>query len=100
MQGFSGFPAGKQPVVRIPNTFFTELLPAIDDLAELKVTLYCLWILNQKQGELRFTPNADGTAHLHWEISFGAVAPGVAFIVAKGLERSIPSGLAKANIPT
>ena len=42
MQGFSGFPAGKQPVVRIPNTFFTELLPAIDDLAELKVTLYCL----------------------------------------------------------
>ena len=29
MQGFSGFPAGKQPVVRIPNTFFTELLPRI-----------------------------------------------------------------------
>ena len=52
------------------------------------------------KGELRFTPNADGTAHLHWEISFGAVAPGVAFIVAKGLERSIPAGLAKANIPT
>ena len=59
MQGFSGFPAGKQPVVRIPNTFFTELLPAIDDLAELKVTLYCLWILNHKQGELRYTRLAE-----------------------------------------
>ncbi len=55
MQPFSGFPAGKQTVVRVPNTFFTELLPAIDDLAELKVTLHCLWLLSHKQGDLRYT---------------------------------------------
>ena len=55
MQSFPGFPAGKQPVVKVPNTFWTELLPAIDDLAELKVTLYCLWLLNHKQGDLRYT---------------------------------------------
>ena len=43
----------------MPNTFFAELLPAIDDLAELKVTLYCLWLLNHKQGDLRYTRVAE-----------------------------------------
>jgi DnaD/phage-associated family protein len=55
MQPFSGFPAGKQTLVRVPNAFFTDLLPAIDDLVEIKVTLYCLWLLNHKQGDLRYT---------------------------------------------
>jgi DnaD/phage-associated family protein len=55
VKAFAGFPAGKQILVKVPNTFFTELLPAIDDLAELKVTLYCLWLLNHKRGELRYT---------------------------------------------
>ncbi|MCS6842850.1 MAG: DnaD domain protein [Caldilineales bacterium] len=55
MQPFSGFPAGRQAVVKVPNAFFTELLPIVDDLAELKVTLYCLWLLSHKQGDLRYT---------------------------------------------
>lgn len=55
MNAFAGFPAGKQPLVKVPNAFWTELLPAINDLAELKVTLHCLWLLNQKQGDLRYT---------------------------------------------
>jgi DNA replication protein len=55
MQPFAGFPAGKQALVKVPNTFWTELLPAIDDLAELKVTLHCLWLLSHKQGDLRYT---------------------------------------------
>ena len=74
----------------------TEVVP--DELIRYRITKGSP--LRDHEGELRFTPNADGTAHLHWEISFGGVVPGVAFIVAKGLERSIPSGLAKANIPT
>lgn len=59
MDPFPGFPAGRQTVVRVPDTFFTELLPAIDDLVELKVTLYCIWLLNHKQGELRYTRLAE-----------------------------------------
>ncbi|MFZ2487057.1 MAG: DnaD domain protein [Anaerolineae bacterium] len=55
MNAFAGFPAGKQPLVKVPGAFWTELLPAINDLAELKVTLHCLWLLNQKQGDLRYT---------------------------------------------
>jgi DNA replication protein len=50
MKLFSGFPAGKMTVTPLPNVFFSELLPAIDDLAELKVTLHALWLLaNHKE---------------------------------------------------
>ena len=45
MKLFSGFPSGKLQVTPLPNLFFTELLPAIDDLAELKVTLHLVWLL-------------------------------------------------------
>lgn len=50
MKGFAGFPAGKQPYTRLPELFFTDLLPAIDDLGELKLTLHVFWLLAQKKG--------------------------------------------------
>jgi len=45
MKLFSGFPTGKVQVTPLPNLFFSELVPAIDDLAELKVTLHIFWHL-------------------------------------------------------
>ncbi len=54
--------------------------------------------LRDHRGEMRFTTNPDGNAHLHYEISFGAAVPGIALIVAKALERSIPRGLQRARI--
>jgi DNA replication protein len=45
MKIFSGFPAGKLAVTPLPNLFFTELLPAIEDAAELKVTLHIFWLI-------------------------------------------------------
>ncbi len=45
MKLFSGFPTGKIEVTPLPNLFFSELVPAIDDLAELKVTLHIFWLL-------------------------------------------------------
>jgi DnaD/phage-associated family protein len=55
MKTFEGFPEGsKLSATAFPATFFTELLPVIDDLAELKVVLYSFWALNQKEGEFRY----------------------------------------------
>jgi DNA replication protein len=51
MKGFAGFPAGKQPYTPVPNLFFSELLPDIDHLGELKVTLHVFWLLAPQQGE-------------------------------------------------
>ena len=53
MTGFAGFPAGKQPYTSLPNLFFAELLPNIDHLGELKVTLHIFWLLLQKKGDRR-----------------------------------------------
>jgi DNA replication protein len=54
MTGFVGFPDSKMKQVIVPDFFFTDLLPQIDDLAELKVTLHCIWLLNEKTGEYRY----------------------------------------------
>ena len=54
MQKFDGFPPGKFRQIRLPAPFFSDLLPLIDDLAELKVTLFCFWALHQKDGTFRY----------------------------------------------
>lgn len=41
---FEGFPAGELRFTSVPDLFFSELLPGIDDLAELKVTLHAIWL--------------------------------------------------------
>ncbi|MDK2980435.1 MAG: hypothetical protein PWQ55_782 [Chloroflexota bacterium] len=40
---FQGFQESKKRFSALPDQFFSELLPAIDDINELKVTLYLLW---------------------------------------------------------
>lgn len=59
MKGFSGFPAGKVHFTPLPNLFFSELLPSIDDLAELKVTLHIFWLLHQKKGYPRYVSRRE-----------------------------------------
>ncbi len=59
MKGFPGFPPGKTRLVTLPDAVFGELLPLIDDLAELKVTLHCYWRLSQEQGAARFVRQRD-----------------------------------------
>lgn len=57
--GFIGFPDAKLRPVVIPDFFFSDLLPQIDDLAELKLTLHCFWLLNEQQGEYRYLRGED-----------------------------------------
>ena len=54
MKSFDGFPAGKTRFTPIPDLFYTELLPAIDDLAEFKLTLYMFWALHRQRGYPRY----------------------------------------------
>lgn len=44
MDDFKGFPAGELKFTSVPDLFFARLLPQIDSLAELKVTLHFLWV--------------------------------------------------------
>ncbi|MBN2304010.1 MAG: DnaD domain protein [Anaerolineae bacterium] len=54
MDTFNGFVPGKMQTITIPAQFFSDLLPIISDLVELKVTLYCFWALHQREGEFRY----------------------------------------------
>ncbi len=56
MKTFSGFAAGGQSqTVSLSEQFFTELLPLIDDVLELKVTLACFRLFDQKAGLAQWT---------------------------------------------
>ncbi|MCW5874461.1 MAG: DnaD domain protein [Anaerolineales bacterium] len=81
---FGGFPAGKVRFTRLPGPFFSELLPQIDSLAELKVTLYALWKLERMEGEARYLQPQDFTE----DALFMAGLP--------GNEQDLESGLAAA----
>jgi DNA replication protein len=56
---FAGFPSGKLHLTPIPAQFFTELLPEIDHLGELKVTLYAIWALDRMEEAVRFLTYED-----------------------------------------
>jgi len=45
--------------VVVPDLFFVDLLPQIDDLGELKLTVYFFWLLNEQEGPLRFVRGDD-----------------------------------------
>jgi len=55
MKRFSGFSREDGAhVTSIPSEFFVNLLPIIDNLYELKVTLYAIWFLEQLEGRIKF----------------------------------------------
>lgn len=62
MPAFTGFPAGKVHHTPIPGPFFSELLPAIDHLGELKVTLYAFWFLDRLEAPVRYLSQQDFAA--------------------------------------
>lgn len=56
---FEGFPSGKIQTTPIPSQFFTEFLPQIKNLNELKVCLYAFYFLDHQEGEIRFLISED-----------------------------------------
>lgn len=60
MQKFDGFPDdSKLSPTAFPAQFYSELLPMIDDLAELKLTIFCFWALHQREGSSRYLLRED-----------------------------------------
>ena len=59
MQKFDGFKHGKVRQVKVPAPFFSDLLPLVDDLAELKVLLFSMWAMQQKEGDFRYLRYGD-----------------------------------------
>ena len=50
---FGGFERGGEPPIPVPEAFFSRLLPEMDNLCELRVTLHLFWLLARKRGTPR-----------------------------------------------
>jgi DNA replication protein len=86
---FAGFPDGKVRLTPLPSAFFTELLPQIDHLGELKVTLYAFWFLFQQEGHIRYITFQDFLDDKQLMLGMGKVAREV---LADSLERAVQRG--------
>lgn len=85
---FDGFQGNPRSTL-IPETFFSELLPLIDDLAELRVTLWCMWAIQQREGRQQYLTHADFLADERLMASLGtdresALNAALANAVARG----------------
>ena len=79
MRKFTGF-TDKETFTQIPDSFFRQLLNEIDDMDELKVTLYALWRIGHMEGRIRYFkldrifPMSCRIPVLRWKKPSGAAA--------------------------
>ena len=94
MVNFTGFPTGKSPYVPIPEIFFTQVLPGIEDQAELKVTLHLFWLLARK----RDTPRCTNERELYTDrvlmrsLNFQGDARTLEERLRQGLDKAVARG--------
>lgn len=55
----AGLYSGEEQLLSLPTKYISRLLAEIDDLAEVKLTLFCLWALGQKEGNYRYLRYAE-----------------------------------------
>ncbi len=89
---FTGFPAGKVRLVRLPEVFFSELLPLIDDLAELKVTLHVLWLLQRAPTDLPAIAQATLAQDELLRRGLAGLEGGPEAALERGLARAVARG--------
>ena len=87
---FKGFPAGELRFTSVPDLFFARLLPQIDSLVELKVTLHFLWV-HYRQARQVIAKNellADETLAQ----SLNLIDDDVELALTQGLNRAVERG--------
>lgn len=94
---------GEQQPVALPASFFSDILPVIDDLAELKVMIFAQAALQQKEGDYRFLRFDEFAADLPLMQGLAVIDDSVPAreILTIALEKAIARGtllMAKANV--
>jgi DNA replication protein len=93
MSTFKGFPDGKSRLTRLPEQFFSELLPEVDHLAELKVILYAFWRLERMEGSFRYLERADFLDDERLMQGLSTRPLSAASLLDEGLERAVQRGV-------
>ncbi len=87
MKPFDGFQKNMR-YTPLPNVFFSQLMPDVQDLAELKVVLHIFYLLYQKKGYPKYVADVELT-------SDKALMSGVggAEALGRGLQQSLDRGI-------
>lgn len=85
---FQGIPSGSLKFTSVPNIVFSELLPLMDDAAQIQVTLHIFYLLSQKKGSPRFVTLEElrGDATLMQTLEFKTEN------LKRGLEKAVACG--------
>jgi len=99
MPPFGGFSETKTRTTSIPGQFFGELLPAIDHLGELKVTLYLLWRFNRMEGNFRYLQRSDFIQDERFISGMGETTEETEAMLDESLKKAVARGtLLLANV--
>jgi len=90
---FNGFSPGKNETVPLHAQFFTEVLPLVDDLAEMKVLLFCYRALQQKTGTYRYLVQEDFLEDEALCQGLAVIDEDVKAVLERGLERALEHGV-------
>jgi DnaD/phage-associated family protein len=90
MERFKGFPAGELRFTSVPDLFFARLLPQIDSLVELKVTLHFLW--THYRQALQVISKNELLADETLVGSLALIDQDVEYALTQGLNRAVERG--------
>lgn len=89
---FKGFPAGKTRLVPVPGPFFSQLLPEIDHLGELKVSLYVFWRFDRMESSFRYLERAQFLEDTAFMAGLGADSAEAERALDEALARCVQRG--------
>ena len=92
MPEFDGFTAGRNGSIPLPATFFTHLLTVIDNLDEMRITLYAFWYLSGQIKEPRYMGLMDILQDNLLMASFGTTTDEQTTRLEEALRRSCDRG--------
>ena len=89
---FSGFPEGKAHLIPVPAQFFRDLLPQIDHLGELKLTLYVFWRLDRMESAFRYLRRNNFAADQDFMQGLSKLREEAERILDEALEKAVERG--------
>src|SRR5512139_369611 len=97
---FKGFTKGKSRQTPVLEAFFSELLPEIDHLGELKLTIYIFWRLNRMEGQFRYLTRGEIANDSRFMQGLSPSQQGAGPALDDALSRAVQRGtLLKSDIP-
>jgi DNA replication protein len=89
---FKGFTSGKVHLIPIPGQFFSDLLPGMDHLGELKLTLYFFWRLERMASDFRYLRRIDFTQDVLFMQGLNSDLPTAEIVLDEALQRAAQRG--------